>query len=91
MIVSHSRVRSEINHSRKMRSTILLMRESRRALFDFWKYDPVSKNWTPVYDFIDMPRFSAAYGSNGSVAYYGFGYIGSNVLSDLYLYYPVIE
>jgi hypothetical protein len=52
---------------------------------DLWKYNPDTKSWTSASNFIGPPRISSTYGSNGKIAYYGFGYKLNTFYNDLYL------
>jgi N-acetylneuraminic acid mutarotase len=58
--------------------------EDKEELGDFWKYDPLTDEWTHVSDFQGTARYNAVAFSIGSKAYVGTGYDGDKYNSDFW-------
>jgi len=58
---------------------------TKKELSDFWRYDPITDEWSQLSDFPDS-RYSSVSFAIGNTAYVGAGFDGSDVRGDFWEY-----
>jgi N-acetylneuraminic acid mutarotase len=61
----------------------------KKALVDFWEYDPVKDEWTQIADYGGTARYNAVGFVIGFKAYVGTGYDGSRYHRDFWEFDPI--
>ncbi len=60
-------------------------------LADFWSFNPQTREWKRLKDFIDGPRYNAVSFASTSKGYVGGGFDGTDVRGDFYEYDPSVD